>query len=455
MRVDLDTGKYNVVISSSNFDVSIESGAKLDVNIGKSARIDVNSAVTYIKSGKKEIDTYVDGKVKPDILEYSKVESQKFIDSYVGSTVEEYVEEVTIPSINEYTDTKISEFNKNAVSKSDDFSTLAESLTNEYTSLAQTSEETLIQYVDSASLSAKNAKDSADVSTAQASISTAQAVISTNKASESLASANASANSAKQCQAIKDSLGTVYVFKGSVANTSSLPTNAKVGDVYDVQDSGNNYAWTGSSWDSLGVNVDLSNYALKTDLNTKQDKLTAGTGISISNNVISNTQTSAEWGNIKGTLSNQTDLQNALNNKISKTGDETITGAKTFLGTTIRNKCSLADSTASTISSTEEKGLLILDSKSNRIGNFYGGQLADGNLRTYMCACRSVNGSVVYQYAQIKQASDGTGVFSINCNSALAPTPPSGDNSAKIATTKWVRDTIKTESPMPTITYWE
>ena len=43
---------------------------------------------------------------------------------------------------------------------------------------------------------------------------------------------------------------------------------------------------------------------------------TAGSGISISeDNVISNTQTSAEWGNIIGTLSNQTDLQTALNNK--------------------------------------------------------------------------------------------------------------------------------------------
>lgn len=42
---------------------------------------------------------------------------------------------------------------------------------------------------------------------------------------------------------------------------------------------------------------------------------TAGQGISIVGNVISNTQTSAEWGNITGTLSNQTDLRNALNGK--------------------------------------------------------------------------------------------------------------------------------------------
>ena len=45
----------------------------------------------------------------------------------------------------------------------------------------------------------------------------------------------------------------------------------------------------------------------------KDTTYTAGTGISIdSNNVISNTQTSAEWWNITGTLADQTDLSNAL-----------------------------------------------------------------------------------------------------------------------------------------------
>lgn len=62
----------------------------------------------------------------------------------------------------------------------------------------------------------------------------------------------------------------------------------------------------------------LSNQTdLQSALGDKQDVLTAGTGISIVNNVISNTQTSAEWGNITGTLSDQTDLQTALNSKLN------------------------------------------------------------------------------------------------------------------------------------------
>ncbi len=39
---------------------------------------------------------------------------------------------------------------------------------------------------------------------------------------------------------------------------------------------------------------------------------------------------SSEWGNITGTLSDQTDLQTALDGKVNDTGNETIAGIKTF-----------------------------------------------------------------------------------------------------------------------------
>jgi hypothetical protein len=73
----------------------------------------------------------------------------------------------------------------------------------------------------------------------------------------------------------------------------------------------------------------------------KQDLLTsanAGTGISITgsgaNVLISNTQTSAEWGNINGTLSDQTDLQNALNDKQDIISDLTDIRNGAALGST-------------------------------------------------------------------------------------------------------------------------
>ena len=81
-----------------------------------------------------------------------------------------------------------------------------------------------------------------------------------------------------------------------------------------------NFAFTNLKGDKgekgdTGDPGEVTTAQLQDALSTKQDVLTAGTGIDITNNVISNTQTSANWGNITGTLSNQTDLQNALNAK--------------------------------------------------------------------------------------------------------------------------------------------
>ena len=53
----------------------------------------------------------------------------------------------------------------------------------------------------------------------------------------------------------------VYTYKGSVATYNDLPNSGNTaGDVWDVQDTGINYAWTGSAWDALGTAVDLSAY---------------------------------------------------------------------------------------------------------------------------------------------------------------------------------------------------
>jgi len=67
----------------------------------------------------------------------------------------------------------------------------------------------------------------------------------------------------------------------------------------------------------------------KPNLALKQDKLTAGMGIEITaDNIINNTQTSAEWGDITGTISDQTDLSMVLDAKqatlVSGTNIKTI-----------------------------------------------------------------------------------------------------------------------------------
>ncbi len=54
-------------------------------------------------------------------------------------------------------------------------------------------------------------------------------------------------------------VSSVYKFKGNVANYAALPsTGLTVGDVYNLSDTGANYAWTGTVWDDLGTTVDIS-----------------------------------------------------------------------------------------------------------------------------------------------------------------------------------------------------
>lgn len=61
-------------------------------------------------------------------------------------------------------------------------------------------------------------------------------------------------------------VASVYKYKGSVANEDALPTEGQVvGDVYNLEDTGMNVAWTGEEWDKLGSVVDLTPYLTKED----------------------------------------------------------------------------------------------------------------------------------------------------------------------------------------------
>lgn len=67
---------------------------------------------------------------------------------------------------------------------------------------------------------------------------------------------------------IDNKMVNVYQFQGNVANLEELNAlstdDLKNGYVYNVEDTGRNYAWTGTVWDDLGPLLD--NYATKDDL---------------------------------------------------------------------------------------------------------------------------------------------------------------------------------------------
>jgi len=58
---------------------------------------------------------------------------------------------------------------------------------------------------------------------------------------------------------------TVMVYKGSVATVADLPATAKIGDVYNIVETDENFYWTGTAWDNLGSAVDLTPYRTSAD----------------------------------------------------------------------------------------------------------------------------------------------------------------------------------------------
>lgn len=69
---------------------------------------------------------------------------------------------------------------------------------------------------------------------------------------------------------LENKLSSVYTYKGSVQEYTELPTDASVGDVYNVNSSydtypdGTNWAWTGITWDALGGYIDLTEFVTLT-----------------------------------------------------------------------------------------------------------------------------------------------------------------------------------------------
>lgn len=56
-------------------------------------------------------------------------------------------------------------------------------------------------------------------------------------------------------------------YKGTVATYAELPTSGQsIGDVWNVTENGHNYAWSGTAWDDLGGDVDLSEYVKHSEL---------------------------------------------------------------------------------------------------------------------------------------------------------------------------------------------
>lgn len=71
--------------------------------------------------------------------------------------------------------------------------------------------------------------------------------------------------------ALKSDITGLYRYKGSKVNYAALPESGnQVGDVWNVEDTGMNYAWTGTAWDALG-----ESFSIEAITNAEIDAITA------------------------------------------------------------------------------------------------------------------------------------------------------------------------------------
>ena len=114
-----------------------------------------------------------------------------------------------------------------------------------------------------------------------------------------LATHEADFNNPHKVTAKQLGLTTVYQYKGSVATYADLPTTGqKVGDVWNIETAdpdhgikaGDNAAWDGAQWDTLGGNHDLSGYAQLNSANTFTALNTFRANIRVSNGTAAGSQ---------------------------------------------------------------------------------------------------------------------------------------------------------------------
>ena len=120
-----------------------------------------------------------------------------------------------------------------------------------------------------------------------------------------LATHEADFNNPHKVTAEQLGLTTVYQYKGSVATYANLPTTGqKVGDVWNIETAdpdhgikaGDNVAWDGAQWDTLGGNHDLSGYAQLNSANTFTASNAFRANINVSNGTAAGSSGSISFG---------------------------------------------------------------------------------------------------------------------------------------------------------------
>lgn len=215
-----------------------------------------------------------------------------------------------------------------------------------------------------------------------------------NTVANNLATHEADFNNPHKVTAEQLGLTTVYQYKGSVATYADLPTTGqKIGDVYNVETAdpdhgikaGDNVAWDGAQWDTLGGNQDLSGYAQLNSANTFTALNTFRANIRVSNGTAAGSQGQVIFGVKPSTATVQTNI-------ISST-----TGALNYIATeNTGHYFKIGNNTASTSITTNESETAIFSHNNFEFAQItnvgVAKWLGNANTATKLETARTING---------------------------------------------------------------
>ena len=284
-------GSQNVEMALELATSGVTAGTYSKVTVDAKGRVTAGSNITVEDIG--DLSTTLAGlATKEELAGYVKTkdlttELNKKVDKVAGKSLIDDTEITRLASVENYDDTAI----KADIAKKADATAMSTALegkvdkvegkvlsSNDYTTAEKEKLAGLSNYNDTA-IKADIAKkaNAADVYT-QTQVNTELSKKADKTTVESLTTTvNGKANKATTISGygitdaytkkeVDAKVSSVYKYKGSVANESALPTEGQVvGDVYNLEDTGMNVAWTGEGWDKLGSVVDLTPYLTKED----------------------------------------------------------------------------------------------------------------------------------------------------------------------------------------------
>lgn len=235
-----------------------------------------------------------------------------------------------------------------------------------------------------------------------------------------LATHEADFNNPHKVTAEQLGLTTVYQYKGSVATYADLPTTGqKVGDVWNVETAdpdhgikaGDNVAWDGAQWDTLGGNHDLSGYAQLNSANTFTALNTFRANIAVSNGTTAGSEGQIFLGVKPSTATVQANIRS------------TKTGALNYIATEkTGHTFRIGNNVAATSITSNDTGTAILSHNGfefARISNVgFARWLGIANTAKKLDAARKINGV----------AFDGTKDITIEAGGGGGDVTAAGDN---------------------------